>query len=415
LPRILEHIVEQHAENAAFLWLLRDRAVNAPHYALRHMARLDEQIEANMDGLRVAGIEGRRIALAQLERHEEPGELFCAAVLALESAESGQIDPLAAVAEAIPDAYRGFLGALGWVTLPVLRPTVRRWLDSPEHFDRQLGIVACSHHRVDPGARLADWLTDRSPTARARALRLVGELGRADLRPLLIAAIAYEADPICRFWAVWSAALIGDLTGLPLLMATAETGGPSSGPALDVAARVAAADETKAWIRRLNCQPAQQRLAVRAAGILGDPAVIPWLIDKMREPELARIAGEGFSLITGVDLAYQDLDRDPPDGFGTGPTEEQSDENVALNLDDHLPWPDPDKVAAWWQSNVARLPPGSRHLLGHRIDTASREQAWAIGYQRQRRAAAYAIAVSRAGANLPNWRTRTRPSTPVAY
>ncbi len=80
MPRILTHIVEQHAEEAAFLWLLRDKAVDAPHYARRHLARLDERVEAHVDGLRVAGEAGREIAWKQLEQFGETGEMFAAAI-----------------------------------------------------------------------------------------------------------------------------------------------------------------------------------------------------------------------------------------------------------------------------------------------------------------------------------------------
>jgi hypothetical protein len=58
---IIKHIVEQHAEEAAFLWLLRDAAVGAPHYDLKDLARLDERVEAHLDGLRIAGVEGWEI------------------------------------------------------------------------------------------------------------------------------------------------------------------------------------------------------------------------------------------------------------------------------------------------------------------------------------------------------------------
>ncbi|MBW2737521.1 MAG: hypothetical protein JRE64_01460, partial [Deltaproteobacteria bacterium] len=55
---VIESIVEQHAEEAAFLWLLRDAAVQAPHYSLNDLADMDERVEANNDGLRVAGEAG---------------------------------------------------------------------------------------------------------------------------------------------------------------------------------------------------------------------------------------------------------------------------------------------------------------------------------------------------------------------
>ena len=52
---VIAEVVSQHAEEAASLWLLRSDALRAPHYVLKGIAKLDGQVEAHLDGLRVAG------------------------------------------------------------------------------------------------------------------------------------------------------------------------------------------------------------------------------------------------------------------------------------------------------------------------------------------------------------------------
>src|SRR5512145_562956 len=74
-------IVSQHAEEAAFLWTLRSRAVGEPHYAPKDLARLDERVEAHLDGLRVAGPIGWEFCKGNLA-HEGPGEVFALSVFA---------------------------------------------------------------------------------------------------------------------------------------------------------------------------------------------------------------------------------------------------------------------------------------------------------------------------------------------
>ena len=54
--------------------------------------------------------------------------------------------------------------------------------------------------------------------------------------------------------------------------------------------------------------------------------MIPCVIEFMSSPEMARIAGESFSMITGLDLAYEDLEGEWPEGFEAGPTENPEDE-----------------------------------------------------------------------------------------
>jgi uncharacterized protein (TIGR02270 family) len=412
VPRVLEHIVEQHAEEAAFLWMLRDKAVDAPHYTPRQLARLDERVEANLDGLRLAGEAGQEIVTAALKRHQETGELFAAAVPALESGDPERVAPLAAIADKVPEARRGFFGAIGWVRPQHLKVTARRWLEGDDPFGRCLGLVACSHHRADPGHRLAEWLDDADARVRARALRLAGELGRVDLRDAVAVAFAQDDDPACRFWAAWSMGLLGERAGLPMLVSTAMADTPASGHALQVAVRVAAPDDVRAWIRCLNSQALHRRCAVKAAGILGDPAAVPWLIDVMGEADLARVAGESLALVTGVDLAREGLDRTQPEGFAARPTDDPSDEDVALDPDEHLPWPDVGRVAAWWASAATRFRTGERHLLGAPIGPESVRQVFADGYQGQRRAAAYELATARPG--LPSWRARLRGTPGLA-
>src|SRR4029079_18718330 len=100
-----------------------------------------------------------------------------------------------------------------------------------------------------------------------------------------------------------------------------------------------------------------------------------------------RIAGESFTTITGVDLAYDDLETDRPEGFESGPTEDPADENVEMDADETLPWPDPQLIQKWWQSNRHAYQPGTRYLLGKPITVDWCKQVLRNGYQRQRGAA----------------------------
>jgi uncharacterized protein (TIGR02270 family) len=408
--RIIPHIVEQHAEEAAFLWLLRDAAVEAPHYDLTDLARLDERVEAHIDGLRVAREPGWEIALAQLDRHQEAGEVFAAGVLALESQDPAKIDRVVAVAEAAPESTRGLISALGWPRPESLRGIVKGFLDAASPFCRMLGVAACSVHRVDPHSYLGRLLRDDAAIVRARALRLAGELGRADLNQELREAVR-DPDETCRFWAAWSAGLIAERgPAIPILRQHAEGDGALKWRALDLVLRIMPQPEAMAWLRGLNSDPKHARLAVTACGILGDPAFIPWLIGRMEIPDLARPAGESFSMITGVDLAYDDLERDAPEGFQAGPTDNPAAEDVALDPDEDLPWPDPVLLQQWWQDNGARFAAGSRHLVGQPLSPDACQNALAAGFQRQRRAAAFELALARPEALLANWRRQAKAS-----
>jgi len=401
---VIEAIVEQHAEEAAFLWCQRDRATDAPHYARRHLARLDERVEAHVDGLRVAGERGWEIALAQLQQHREAGEMFAVAALALGSGDAARIDAMVALAAQKPETLYGFFGAIGWSEPSAIVATVRRWRDAADPVERLLFLVACSLHRANPGSGLVSFLRDPDERVRARALRLAGEVGRGELVDEVAAAIDNTASETA-FWAAWSALLLGERArSVPALEAIAEADHPRRWIALEVVLRGTQLERSTQWVRRLSGDPAQRRLVTVALGHIGDPAAVPWLIARMSDPKLARVAGESFSIIAGVDLAYDDLDRKRPADVPETPNDDPADGDVALEEDEGSAWPGPALVAEWWRGNKVRFRRSVRHLAGLSTDVWSAEHVWADGCQRYRRAAAYELVVLQPGVALRSWR-----------
>lgn len=401
---VISHVLTKHAEEAAFLWLLRDRAVRAPYYKLDHLARLDNRVEAHIDGLRVAGEAGWELLVEQLA-HEEAGEVFAAAVLALEGRDAARIGRVLEVVERVPETVCGFVSALGWVDPPHLHGTVKEFLDADSAFLRRLGIAACAVHRVDPGAALGAAIDDADPALRGRALKAAGELGRADLLEVLRAHLREDGDEHCRFWAAWAAVLVGDRgRAVIALQRAAMRPSPQQFRAVGMAPRVLAADAARDWLKTLSEEPEQLRALITAVGVYGDPHFVPWLIRQMATPPVARLAGEAFAMITGVDLAYQDLEGEWPEGFHAGPTENPEDEDVAMDADEDLPWPNPELVLRWWEDNKARFAAGQRYLCGQPIAEAHCREVLRSGYQRQRIGAALELALMRPEAPLFEWR-----------
>ena len=158
--------------------------------------------------------------------------------------------------------------------------------------------------------------------------------------------------------------------------------------------------QVERWRRQLAEKPARLRAAIAATGAVSTPDAIPWLIEMMHQLPLARLAGEAFSFVTGVHIAYDKLEAPKPEGFEAGPTEKPEDEDVAMDPDDSLGWPDPKRVEAWWQTKRSGFTNGTRYLLGKPISGESLQQALAAGYQRQRSAAALELALLKPGSPL---------------
>lgn len=395
---IVESVITQHGEEAAFHWLLREDAVDAPHYSLGDLAKLDDRLDAHLDGLRIAGDAGWKICEEQLSL-EEPGEVFAAAVLAFERGDKQRIEEVVAVGAQSLDLARGVISALGWLGFEQAEPYIQRLNDSDEPIRRRMGLAATAIHRQPLGQVTEEALV------RARGLRAVGELGQ---RVLLRHCQANFDDPDaeCRFWGAWSAALLGDAKASRVLREIAEAGGPRAARAGGLAARRMEPGDAFQWQQQLAGDPSRQRLAVEVAGAIGDPVLIPWLMEQMSVPELARVAGEAFTTITGVDIAYLDLEGEWPEGFDAGPTEHPEDEEVEMDPDEDLPWPDPDLIARWWSEHRPRFSNGTRYLLGDPIVPPTLNEVLRTGRQRQRAAAALELVLREPGP--PLFETRAR-------
>ncbi|MDF1553076.1 MAG: TIGR02270 family protein [Deferrisomatales bacterium] len=395
--RWIRDIVEQHPEEAAFLWLLRRSAVAATNYDLGDLTELDERIDAHLDALRVVGDEGWRACLDALD-FEEPGEVFAAGVGAFESGKEDRIRTVIEMASSSGELRKGLASALGWLPAEISPPHIRALLASGDPKECTVGMSACAVNRTDPGGVLATFLGADDPALRARALRAVGELGRHDLLPKLMAHLMAE-DEDCRFAACWATALLGDMTGVGVLKSFAGSERYAE-RAMRMVSLCMPRSAAHSWCAELFSDPAFARLAVFATGAAGDPIAVPWLIEQMAVPEFARAAGQALVTITGVDLDEEKLEGSWPEGFEAGPTENPEDEDVAIDRDEDLPWPDAERVEQWWGENRARFEAGRSYLAGKPAVEESLRESLREGFQDQRGLAALRLALLAPGRPL---------------
>ncbi len=353
-----------------------------------------------MDGLRVAGEPGWELCKAGLGE-EEAGEVFAASVMACESGIDSRVQTVLDVVTAKPELVVGIVSALGWLSFDLASSHIQRLHLSDVHLYRQIGLAACAVHRTDPGQILTLAVGSRNFVLRSRALKAVGELGRKDLLGPVKESFSDE-DETVRYWAAWSGALLGEPAAVSVLQRFAESGHSKREFACAMALRRMSVQDGQAWLKLLANNPVTLRLAVQAAGVIGDPANIPWLIQQMAHPKVARVAGESFTAITGIDLAYDDLDADKPEGFEAGPTEDPEDDNVEMDADEDLPWPNPQLIEKWWFTHRIEFQHGIRHLLGKPITVEWLQEVLRIGKQRQRIAAATELAMRQPGRPLFN-------------
>ncbi|MER9300051.1 HEAT repeat domain-containing protein [Mesorhizobium sp. M0621] len=291
LRRIVPDVVRQHAEQAAFFWAQRDTLMEDDPPDLHVVAGIDRRLEANLDGLRIAGPAAWPFIVAAYEDFPEKGELFLFTWMAIEQADKERISQAVEFGKVSNDNVRGSVGALAWHSPETIRPLVRDWIGAPDAFKRYLSVAACAGHGVDPKQMLARLVHDPDPRVRSHSLHLAGKLKRTDLVRDIVGRLEDEHEQP-RTWAAWALTELGsgDLAMAELKRVVA-SGGPEALTALRAIVKIGPDKDVRAWMGGLLKAPETAALAVRGSGMLGDRTILHWLIHQMRNPALAVAAG----------------------------------------------------------------------------------------------------------------------------
>jgi uncharacterized protein (TIGR02270 family) len=405
---VFRDIFEQFSTDASFLWLLRSIAVEQPHNNADDMLAIEQRIDTQLNGLMSSIDTGWAVCEEGLSQ-QEADEVFTAMVIAMRSHDPKKIQQAVEVGLSSVECHKGLISAMGWLPVDIVTPWIKRFLQGKDMGHKLLGLATCSIRRQDPGEQLNQILKRETcknhEQLYARALRLVGELRRQDCMPELQAAIGDERNSI-RFWSNWSAVLLGQHSSLQQLKAfVLDLESPYQDLALQLCFRVLSVEQGRVWISALAKDENQTRSVIKATGILGDPHAVNWLISKMAEPKLAKLAGEAFSLITGVDLVKNSLTNERslihPMALSEG-----VDDDIELDDDENLPYPDHKKVALLWRTHGQKFLVGRRYFIGQVASTSWLKSILNNGTQRQRHAAAMELALHENNVQLPNTRAR---------
>ncbi len=406
--RAYRDLYERGAVDAAFLWLLRSIVIDQPHYTTTDLAELEQRLDAQLN-LLMRSLELGWDACEEALALQQPGEVFTATVIALRSRDIEKIQKAIQVGLASPQTFKGLVSALGWLPAEIAQPWIERLLKGKDMNHKYLGVAACSVRREDPGEILTDILKREDCRQHlplhARALRLVGELRRQDLMPALQANTGSK-DPLLAFWANWSSILLGQHALVKNLRPFVLNPGPHQTRAIQLVFRVLPVEQGREWISALAQDPANLRAIITATGILGDPHAVNWLIGKMADPQQARLAGEAFTLMTGIDLEKHKLMVPPPPDQALIPNDNPDDPRVGLDEDENLPWPQADPITALWRHHGQHFLVGRRYFLGKAITPEWLQSKLHDSPQRHRHAAALELALIDSQSRLHNTRAR---------
>lgn len=300
-------VVEHHAQDAAFLWSRRRREIDGPVLGEDDIGRIDQRLDANLEGLFASGSKAWRVAKAQFLDYAEPAELFVLGALALYWQEGDLVSQaIEAARPLLEDGLMGLSGAISRTTSGRLKPYVGSWLDSADPFLRCLGLSALWHARTDAGARLKVLAGDEDRGVRQRALRLAGAMRRRDLLPLVMEALT-DVDPYVRLMAGEAMCLLEEPeTAYPVLDKLAFDGTATGVAAVEMRLLATPRIDARRWLQQRLDQTITRQAALAAIGLVADVSIMPWLFEKMRQPGDAYAAG--FALRDLLEIDFNDTD-----------------------------------------------------------------------------------------------------------
>lgn len=394
--RVNLDVLEQHLDEAAFLWPQHQQLVLRPDVQLDDILDEDEYLQANLDGLLLG--EDKAWSLCEALLNSDSDEIFVPAYIAFMSNRANWIyTVLDAVNE---ENEASFIGALSWIEYVQAEPFIHMLLQHEKAYFNYLGIGACIAHRCIPiGTDVDKYINSDVVILKHSAIRLIGSLKLQQYRQHLQPYLS-DIEESNRFEAARALALIGERSHvIPVLTRFAENSALYQVDALQILLRIIDEPTQRKLINGFILS-GNLKAAIRSIGIVGYTDFIPWLISMMEQPDLSRIAGESFSFITGTDIDYSDLiieelDEDEPEDDLEDDSDDDSewkdDEDTEDELEDELdeyeedlPVPDPVLVKAWWDQYGSGYQPNIRYLAGTSINDTNLLQVYKTGFQRQR-------------------------------
>ncbi|RWB20968.1 MAG: hypothetical protein EOQ40_12245 [Mesorhizobium sp.] len=373
-------IVDQHAEDAAFLWSRRRREIDGPLLNEIDIGRIDQRLDADLEGLFASGEAAWAAANARFSDYPQAPELFVMACLALHWEEETKLAKVFEAAAALGETgINAISGAIARTPREKLRSFVARWIDSKEAMLKCIALAALWHHRADAGPRLGELAANGHAEVRVRALRLAGALRRRDLLPQAIERLA-AGQPKERLAASLAACLLdAGRTALPVLDELLAHTDILPGEVFDIRLLASAGTSAKTWLQEGLNQLSLRRPALAATGVLGDRSIVPWLIERMREPQSAYGAGLAWRDLFDVDFNDTDLFTVDPALLG----------KPFADIEE-TPLPFADRAKAWWDEGRG---PG-KHKVFHSM--------------RKQRLAAIRASFENPDLPLANWRRTQR-------
>ncbi|HEX5745794.1 MAG TPA: TIGR02270 family protein [Archangium sp.] len=385
-------VLEEHLDEATFLWSQWERALVAADCNLSDTAKREERLLVHLDGLVVGG-ESAVNELLLPGLHTDEAERISASALAL-LANNGErgLKEILWVLDSGDDVQRAAVGrALELSRRNGLEAVLLKRLAADDRALRLLAFQVLAFRGVVPPEIRKQWLYHDDAEHLIAALRAARALPR-DLVMGLLPRLLMDSHPGVRGAAIMAGLVLGTRMAWKTCRKVAEERGAGHRQCLVVLALGGDERETE-WLVSLLRKPELRPDVLWALGFSGQVIAADACLEWMEDTKAAALAGEAFSAITGLKLEgeYQKIVEEEEEALV--PLEQEDlDANLLPSPEASLPVPIRDAVENWWQQARKNFERGVRYLRGSKLDAAG--LLTAIGRESMRRRHVLALELS---------------------
>jgi uncharacterized protein (TIGR02270 family) len=397
---VLMDVLEEHLNEAAFLWAQWESALVSVSHSLEGTADCEERLLAHVDGLVVGGEAAiGELLLPGLEA-EERERIAAASFALLAGGGKKELRKLLEVLDSGNEVQRAGIGrAMELSEREGLEASLLERLSAEDPALRALAFRVLAFRGVVPQEKRTQWLRGDEAEPVIAALRDARPLPR-DVAQTVLPQLLVDPRPGVPEAALLAGLVSGSRAAWKVCHKTAEEGGVGRRQCLAVLA-LGGDERDVGLLVGLLRQEEMRADVLWALGFSGQALAAEACLACMGDDGVAALAGEAFSAITGLTLEgeYRKAAEEEPDALI--PLEEEDlDANLVPGPESRLPVPDKEAVKRWWQKAQKGFERGTRYLRGNKLDAGRLLEALGTEPMRRRPVLALELAIRSRGAHL---------------
>lgn len=399
-------VLQEHLDEAAFLWSLWERALVSGNYELAEAAELEERLLAHVDGLVVGGEAAiAELLLPGLET-DEPERISAATLSLLAGNGERELEETLEVLDSGDEVQRAGIGrALELSEREGLEAALLRRLTAEDPALRVLAFQVLAFRGALPQEKRTEWLYRDDAAPVIAALRDPRPLPR-DVAQAVLPQLLVDPRPGVREAAMVAGLVSGARAAWKACHKVAEEGGVGRRQCLTMLA-LGGDERDVELLAGLLRQEASRMDVLWALGFSGQALAAEACLEWMSDDRAAALAGEAFSAITGLKLEGEYRKAPQEEDALVALEEEDLEANLVPGPEASLALPVREAVEGWWQKARKNFKRGIRHLRGNKLDAGQLWGALESEPMRRRPVLALELAIRNRGVHLLQTRAFT--------